>query len=147
MEMFVQTKMRPEHNASTALQEKQHNTEQPQSQKELEGEKDKSAPKASRGQSVLPAVLTILLLIPLLLVIAIGAFICWRKNSMCGNKAMMQCTEDSLNSTNLRQTGFCPQNSHILKTILTCLCTILPQQRSLHKASAVEEKTIQTLNF
>lgn len=94
--MFVQTKMRPEHNVSTAMQENQPNTEQPQSQKEPEGEKDKSAPKANREQSVLPAILTILLLIPLLLVISIGAFICWRKNSMYGNKAMMQYTEDSI---------------------------------------------------
>lgn len=86
MEAFVQTKVRPEHNMSktAAIQEKQTAVLQPQPQKEAKGEeeeKKKSAPKPKKEQGVLPAIITTLLLIPLLLVISIGVFICWRKNN------------------------------------------------------------------
>ncbi|XP_037609524.1 peptidyl-glycine alpha-amidating monooxygenase isoform X2 [Sebastes umbrosus] len=88
MEAFVQTKVRPEHNMSktAAIQEKQTAALQPQPQKEAkeeeeEEEKKKSAPKPKKEQGVLPAIITTLLLIPLLLVISIGVFICWRKNN------------------------------------------------------------------
>ncbi|XP_074474039.1 peptidyl-glycine alpha-amidating monooxygenase isoform X1 [Sebastes fasciatus] len=87
MEAFVQTKVRPEHNMSktAAIQEKQTAVLQPQPQKEAkeeeEEEEKKSAPKPKKEQGVLPAIITTLLLIPLLLVISIGVFICWRKNN------------------------------------------------------------------
>ncbi|XP_044030772.1 peptidyl-glycine alpha-amidating monooxygenase isoform X4 [Siniperca chuatsi] len=84
METFVQTKVRPEHNMSktAAIQEKQtvaHPVEQAQEEK-------KSAAQPNREQGVLPAIVTTLLLIPLLVVISIGVFICWRKNNRCEAK-------------------------------------------------------------
>lgn len=86
METIVQTKLRPEHNVSktAAVQEKQTVVQQPQPQqkgKEDEEEKKKSAAKLNRGEGVLPAIITTLLLVPLVLVISIGVFICWRRNS------------------------------------------------------------------
>ncbi|XP_040012985.1 peptidyl-glycine alpha-amidating monooxygenase isoform X2 [Xiphias gladius] len=86
MEMFVQSKMRPEHNMSktAALQEKQIVAQQPRPQGEAEEEeKKKSAAKPNREEGVLPAIITTLLLIPLLVVISIGVFVCWRRNSRC----------------------------------------------------------------
>lgn len=84
MEMFFQAKVKPEHLMSTAaIKEKQ----QLQPHATAEEEKNKNAAKVNRGQAALPAIITILLLIPLLLVISIGVFICWRKNSMYDNKA------------------------------------------------------------
>ncbi|XP_070780965.1 peptidyl-glycine alpha-amidating monooxygenase [Enoplosus armatus] len=95
IETFVRTKVRPEHGMSKtpAIQEKE--TVQPQPQKEAEEEeeeeeeekKKKSAAKPSREQGVLPAIITTLLLIPLVLVVSIGVFICWRKNDRCEGKA------------------------------------------------------------
>ncbi|XP_049908630.1 peptidyl-glycine alpha-amidating monooxygenase isoform X1 [Epinephelus moara] len=85
METFVQTKVRPDHNMSktAAVQEKQTVALQPQPQQETEEEKKKNATKSNRGQGVLPAIITTLLLVPLLLVISVGVFICWRKNNRC----------------------------------------------------------------
>uniref|UniRef100_A0A3B4YKI1 Peptidylglycine alpha-amidating monooxygenase n=1 Tax=Seriola lalandi dorsalis TaxID=1841481 RepID=A0A3B4YKI1_SERLL len=85
METIIQTKLRPEHNMSktAAVQEKQAVAQPPQPQKqreEDEDEKKKSAVKSNRGGGVLPAIITTLLLIPLVLVISIGVFICWRRN-------------------------------------------------------------------
>ncbi|XP_070844391.1 peptidyl-glycine alpha-amidating monooxygenase isoform X1 [Chaetodon trifascialis] len=84
MQMYVQTKVRPEHNMTkiAPIQAKQTLAEQPQPQEEAE-EKKKSAAKPNKQQGVLPVVITTLLLIPLLLVISIGVFICWRKNNQC----------------------------------------------------------------
>lgn len=108
METFVQTKVRPEHNASktAAFQEKQTVVHQPQPQEKEEEEekKKKSAAKPNREQGVLPAIITTLLLIPLLLVISIGVFICWRKNSMYNNRAMGQCIEEEVNKEKLGHT-------------------------------------------
>ncbi|XP_054468876.1 peptidyl-glycine alpha-amidating monooxygenase isoform X2 [Anoplopoma fimbria] len=84
METFVRTKVRPEHNFSktAAIQGKQALSLQPQPQEEPEEEKKKkSAAKPNREQGVLPAIITTLLLIPLVVVISIGVFICWRKNN------------------------------------------------------------------
>lgn len=90
METIVQTKLRPEHNVSksAAVQEKQTVVQQPQPQQkgkedeEKEGEeKKKSAAKLNRGEGLLPAIITTLLLVPLVLVISIGVFICWKRNS------------------------------------------------------------------
>ncbi|XP_051268231.1 peptidyl-glycine alpha-amidating monooxygenase isoform X2 [Dicentrarchus labrax] len=88
METIVQTKVRPEHNMTktAAIQEKQIVAEQPQLQEEAEKEKNKSAARPNREQGVLPAIITTLLLIPLLLVISIGVFICWWKNNQCDVK-------------------------------------------------------------
>ncbi|XP_022600173.1 peptidyl-glycine alpha-amidating monooxygenase isoform X3 [Seriola dumerili] len=88
METIIQTKLRPEHNMSTpaAVQEKQTVAQLPQPQKQKEEEEDekkKSAAKPNRGGGVLPAIITTLLLIPLVLVISIGVFICWRRNNRC----------------------------------------------------------------
>ena len=86
METFVQTKLRPEHNTlkTAVVKEKQGVAQQPQAKKETETEeeeeKKKSVVKTKRGEGVLPAVITTLLLVPLLLVISIGVFICWRRN-------------------------------------------------------------------
>ncbi|XP_018523411.1 peptidyl-glycine alpha-amidating monooxygenase isoform X3 [Lates calcarifer] len=84
MEMFVQTKARPEHNMSktAAIQEKQTVAQQTQPQEEAKEEEKKSAAKPNREEGILPAIITTLLLIPLLVVISIGLFICWRRNSM-----------------------------------------------------------------
>uniref|UniRef100_A0A4W6EIZ1 Peptidylglycine alpha-amidating monooxygenase n=1 Tax=Lates calcarifer TaxID=8187 RepID=A0A4W6EIZ1_LATCA len=49
--------------------------------------KKEDAAKPNREEGILPAIITTLLLIPLLVVISIGLFICWRRNSMYGNKA------------------------------------------------------------
>ncbi|KAM7369456.1 hypothetical protein PAMP_013723 [Pampus punctatissimus] len=84
-ETVVKTKVRPEPDMlkTAAVRQKQIVAQQPrlQEQAEEEEEKKKSVPKPSKRQDVLPAVITTLLLIPLLLVISIGVFICWRKNS------------------------------------------------------------------
>ncbi|KAM8827391.1 peptidyl-glycine alpha-amidating monooxygenase isoform 4-T12 [Spinachia spinachia] len=84
METFVQTKVRPEHNTSktAAIQEKQTVSLQPEPQEEGEEEEEKkSAAKPGTEQGVLPALITSLLLIPLLVVVSVGVFICCRKNS------------------------------------------------------------------
>lgn len=83
METFVQTKMRPVHNMTktAAVQQKQAVAQKPRPHQEALGEKKTSVPKP-KGQGLLPAIITTLLLIPLVLVISIGVFICWRKNSM-----------------------------------------------------------------
>lgn len=83
MEMFVQAKMRPEHNMTAAIPQKQAVSQQPRPEKE---EKGKIAAKPSREQGALPAIITILLLIPLLVVISIGVFICWRKKGTNGTE-------------------------------------------------------------
>ncbi|XP_019955657.2 peptidyl-glycine alpha-amidating monooxygenase B isoform X3 [Paralichthys olivaceus] len=82
METFVQTKLRPEHNTSktTVVKEKQSVALQPEAQKETEEEEKKRVLKTKGGEGVLPAVITTLLLVPLLLVLSTGVFICWRRN-------------------------------------------------------------------
>ncbi|XP_027132606.1 peptidyl-glycine alpha-amidating monooxygenase A isoform X2 [Larimichthys crocea] len=85
MEMIIQTKERPEHNLTKmgAIQEMQKVVQQPRPQEEAEKENHKSAKKANREQGILPAIITTLLLIPLLVVISMGVFICWRNNNRC----------------------------------------------------------------
>ncbi|KAF7642560.1 hypothetical protein LDENG_00255650, partial [Lucifuga dentata] len=87
VEAFVQTKLRPEHNASTAaIQQKQLQTQtQPQTQPQQHADKTAATPRSKQG--VFPAVMTTLLLIPLLLVVSVGLFICWRKNNRYEVKA------------------------------------------------------------
>uniref|UniRef100_A0A8C2X0S0 Peptidylglycine alpha-amidating monooxygenase n=1 Tax=Cyclopterus lumpus TaxID=8103 RepID=A0A8C2X0S0_CYCLU len=64
------------HNMSktAAIQEKQTVSLQPEPQEE-------EKKKPIRGQGVLPAIITTLLLVPLLLVMSVGVFVCWRKNN------------------------------------------------------------------
>ncbi|XP_034402827.1 peptidyl-glycine alpha-amidating monooxygenase isoform X2 [Cyclopterus lumpus] len=78
IEAFVRTKVRSEHNMSktAAIQEKQTVSLQPEPQEE-------EKKKPIRGQGVLPAIITTLLLVPLLLVMSVGVFVCWRKNNAC----------------------------------------------------------------
>lgn len=91
MEMIIQTKERPEHNLTKmgAIQEMQKVVQQPRPQEEAEKENHKSAKKANREQGILPAIITTLLLIPLLVVISMGVFICWRNNSKYNNKTIV----------------------------------------------------------
>ncbi len=85
LETFVQTKV----SKTAAVPEKQTVVKDPQPQEEAVVEmKKKGAVKPNGGQGVLPAIITTLLLIPLLVVISIGVFIFWRKNSMYDNKGM-----------------------------------------------------------
>ncbi|KAM9735351.1 peptidyl-glycine alpha-amidating monooxygenase B isoform 2-T2 [Menidia menidia] len=85
MEAFVQTKTKSDQNMSkpAAVPEKpalaQHS--------EAVVEEKKSSAKSSRGQGLLPAMLSTLLVLPLLLVVSIGVFMCWRKNKRCEVKA------------------------------------------------------------
>uniref|UniRef100_A0A3Q1EPX4 Peptidylglycine alpha-amidating monooxygenase n=2 Tax=Acanthochromis polyacanthus TaxID=80966 RepID=A0A3Q1EPX4_9TELE len=84
MEAFVRTNVRPDRNMSktAAVKEMQSVSHQTQSEATAKEEK-KSAAKPNTADSVLPAIITTLLLIPLLVVISIGLFICWRKNNRC----------------------------------------------------------------
>lgn len=79
--------------STAAINEKQLQPSQTQKQTQDEAEKSKikttAQPKSQ--QLVFPAIMTTLLLIPLLLVISIGLFICWRKNSMYESKGMACC--------------------------------------------------------
>ncbi|XP_068190058.1 peptidyl-glycine alpha-amidating monooxygenase B isoform X2 [Antennarius striatus] len=79
VEMLVQTKTRPALNTSAdGLQTlKQSEQRRPPG----EEEETKRVPKSKREQGVLPAIITALLLVPLLVVVVFGLFICWRKNN------------------------------------------------------------------
>uniref|UniRef100_A0A8C5HS26 Peptidylglycine alpha-amidating monooxygenase n=1 Tax=Gouania willdenowi TaxID=441366 RepID=A0A8C5HS26_GOUWI len=81
----VATKVKPNHTTSKTapIQEKQSVAQQNQLQAE-----EKSEVLPIREKGVLPAVITTLLLIPLVLVISMGVFLCWRKKSMFDCKAV-----------------------------------------------------------
>ncbi|XP_068429469.1 peptidyl-glycine alpha-amidating monooxygenase isoform X1 [Clinocottus analis] len=90
IETFVRTQVRPELNKSktAAVHKQQTASLQPQPQKEEKEEdeeekKKKNAARPGTGQSALPAVISTLLLVPLVLLMSIGGFICWRKNNAC----------------------------------------------------------------
>ncbi|XP_008299984.1 peptidyl-glycine alpha-amidating monooxygenase isoform X2 [Stegastes partitus] len=84
MEAFVRTNVSPGDNMlkTAVVQEKQTASKQTQPEAKPKEEK-KSAAKPNIEKGVLPAIVTTLLLIPLLVVISIGLFICWKKNSQC----------------------------------------------------------------
>lgn len=104
IEMFVQTKVKTKQNVTTAAtQEKQVVAQQPEPQENLEKEKNKISEKPSREQGALPAVITVLLLTPLLVVISIGVYICRRKNGMYDNRARGQWIENSLDVSNIKK--------------------------------------------
>uniref|UniRef100_A0A665TD40 Peptidylglycine alpha-amidating monooxygenase n=1 Tax=Echeneis naucrates TaxID=173247 RepID=A0A665TD40_ECHNA len=103
---IVQTKLRPEHNKTAAFQEKQNKAQQPPPQKEeKEEEEKKSGAKHNRGQGLLPAIITTLLLVPLLLVISLGVIICWRKNSMYDSRTVVCTGFDQINSVGTLNLG------------------------------------------
>ncbi|XP_037121687.1 peptidyl-glycine alpha-amidating monooxygenase isoform X1 [Syngnathus acus] len=80
METFIQTKVTPEQNISktAAVKQKPYVA---QHLKPLENEKKKTVPQPKKEHGFLPVAIMVLLLIPLLLVISVGVFICWRKNN------------------------------------------------------------------
>ncbi|XP_049594405.1 peptidyl-glycine alpha-amidating monooxygenase B isoform X2 [Syngnathus scovelli] len=80
METFIQTKVTPEQNISktAAVKQKPYVA---QHLKPQENEKKKTVPHPKKGHGFLPVAIMVLLLIPLLLVISVGVFICWRKNN------------------------------------------------------------------
>ncbi|XP_019750101.1 peptidyl-glycine alpha-amidating monooxygenase isoform X1 [Hippocampus comes] len=80
IEAFIQTKETPEQNVSktAAVEQKPYLAQHLKPQDE---EKKKTVPHPNKEQGLLPVVITLLLLIPLLLVISVGVFICWRKNN------------------------------------------------------------------
>ncbi|XP_041666609.1 peptidyl-glycine alpha-amidating monooxygenase isoform X2 [Cheilinus undulatus] len=96
IETVIQTKMRPESNASktSAVHQKQSESQPPpppqvqmKTEEEEKKKKEKGEAQPVREQGALPAVITTLLLVPLLLVISVGLFICWRKNNRCEVKS------------------------------------------------------------
>ncbi|XP_047425230.1 peptidyl-glycine alpha-amidating monooxygenase B isoform X1 [Mugil cephalus] len=88
IETIVQTKLKPDHKISNpaAIQGKQ-TVNQPAPQRVGNEEKKESAAKPNKEGGLLPAVITTLLLIPLVVVISVGVFICWRKNNRCEVKS------------------------------------------------------------
>ncbi|XP_077441670.1 peptidyl-glycine alpha-amidating monooxygenase isoform X3 [Vanacampus margaritifer] len=80
IEAFIQTKVTPEQNMSKTAAV-QHKPYLAQHLKPQENEKKKTVANPNKEQGLLPVVVTVLLLMPLLLVIAIGVYICWRKNN------------------------------------------------------------------
>ncbi|KAM9793535.1 peptidyl-glycine alpha-amidating monooxygenase isoform X4 [Syngnathus typhle] len=80
METFIQTKVTPEQNISktAAVKQKPYVA---QHLKPVENEKKKTVPHPKKEHGFLPVAIMVLLLIPLLLVITVGVFICWRKNN------------------------------------------------------------------
>ncbi|XP_015251692.1 PREDICTED: peptidyl-glycine alpha-amidating monooxygenase [Cyprinodon variegatus] len=80
VEAFVQAKLRPHLNISKVATIKEKQTVAEKTHPLVEVEPRKSAPKADRKQSVLPAVVVSLLLILLLVIVFLGFFMCWSKN-------------------------------------------------------------------
>uniref|UniRef100_A0A8C6S9X4 Peptidylglycine alpha-amidating monooxygenase n=1 Tax=Neogobius melanostomus TaxID=47308 RepID=A0A8C6S9X4_9GOBI len=94
VEAFVQAKLRPEpklkseHKIVSATAGPEKQAVVPQTQKMVSNdEKNKVDAKPDKNPSVFPAVMTILLLVPLLLVVVMGAFICYRKRNQFEVKA------------------------------------------------------------
>ncbi|KAF7216706.1 peptidyl-glycine alpha-amidating monooxygenase A [Nothobranchius furzeri] len=81
MESLVQSKLKQDLNISkpALVQEKQIVGQKDHPLVEME--ERKSRPMLNKEKGVLPAIITTLLLIPLLLVVFLGVFMCWRKNS------------------------------------------------------------------
>uniref|UniRef100_A0A672HDW6 Peptidylglycine alpha-amidating monooxygenase n=1 Tax=Salarias fasciatus TaxID=181472 RepID=A0A672HDW6_SALFA len=86
-EKRLQTQSRPA--AAAAAEQQQLKQKSPSSS-------SSSSSSPSRGQGLLPAVITTLLLVPLLLVVSIGLFICWRRNSRCEVKSEPSSVEGIL---------------------------------------------------
>lgn len=81
VEAFVQAKVKPEPYLPKATVRPQKQVVVQEAQKQLQDEEKKITAKPNKTQSVLPAVLTTLLLVPLLLVVITAVFICRRKRN------------------------------------------------------------------
>ncbi|XP_061836617.1 peptidyl-glycine alpha-amidating monooxygenase B isoform X1 [Nerophis lumbriciformis] len=80
IETFIQTKVKPELNVSkTATVQQKPKTAQ--HLQPLNDEKTTIVSKTNKEQGLQPVFITVLLLVPLMLVTAIGVFFCWRKNN------------------------------------------------------------------
>ncbi|XP_061732807.1 peptidyl-glycine alpha-amidating monooxygenase isoform X2 [Nerophis ophidion] len=80
IETYIQTKVKPELNVSktATVQQKPKTAQRLQPPND---EKTKIVSKTNKEQGLQPVVITVLLLVPLMLVSAIGVFFCWRKNN------------------------------------------------------------------
>uniref|UniRef100_UPI003AACF3F8 peptidyl-glycine alpha-amidating monooxygenase B n=1 Tax=Centroberyx gerrardi TaxID=166262 RepID=UPI003AACF3F8 len=107
METFVQTNLKPVHKVTMAVAAQPKTVAVPQKQpqpsraqtqqrrpEDEEEEKKMKAEQSGRG-GVSPAVITTLLLIPLVLVISIGVFIRWRKSRIYGNRCEVKAEPNS----------------------------------------------------
>lgn len=104
-ETIIQTRLKPQHRVEVAVAKvqipvaTQQKTaepvqEQPQKPQQQEDDKEKTLAKQS-AQGVSPAVITTLLLIPLVLVISIGVLIRYRKNRMYGDGCEVKLEQTS----------------------------------------------------
>lgn len=76
LQVIVKAEVRPQPNRTAAVDEKASAAVQPHAPEEEE-QKER---EASGEQTALPVLITVLLLVPLLLIISTGLFICWRRN-------------------------------------------------------------------
>ncbi|KAM9519173.1 peptidyl-glycine alpha-amidating monooxygenase B isoform 4-T8 [Salvelinus alpinus] len=104
-ETIIQTRLKPQHRVEVAVAKvqipvaTQQKTaepvqEQPQTPQQQEDDKEKTLVKQS-AQGVSPAVITTLLLIPLVVVISIGVLIRYRKNRMYGDGCEVKLEQTS----------------------------------------------------
>ncbi|XP_052381084.1 peptidyl-glycine alpha-amidating monooxygenase B isoform X2 [Oncorhynchus keta] len=104
-ETIIQTRLKPQHRVEVAVAKvqipvaTQQKTaepvqEQPQKPQQQEDDKDKTLAKQT-AQGVSPAVITTLLLIPLVVVISIGVLIRYRKNRMYGDGCEVKLEQTS----------------------------------------------------
>uniref|UniRef100_A0A4W5RBT2 Uncharacterized protein n=1 Tax=Hucho hucho TaxID=62062 RepID=A0A4W5RBT2_9TELE len=104
-ETIIQTRLKPQHTVDVVLAKvqipvaTQQKTaepvqEQPQKPQQQEDDKEKTLAKQS-AQGVSPAVITTLLLIPLVVVISIGVLIRYRKNRMYGDGCEVKLDQTS----------------------------------------------------
>ncbi|XP_064799611.1 peptidyl-glycine alpha-amidating monooxygenase A isoform X2 [Oncorhynchus masou masou] len=104
-ETIIQTRLKPQHRVEVAVAKvqipvaTQQKTaepvqEQPQKPQQQEDDKEKTLAKQS-AQGVSPAVITTLLLIPLVVVISIGVLIRYRKNRMYGDGCEVKLEQTS----------------------------------------------------
>nr|XP_023840436.1 peptidyl-glycine alpha-amidating monooxygenase [Salvelinus alpinus] len=104
-ETIIQTRLKPQHRVEVAVAKvqipvaTQQKTaepvqEQPQKPQQQEDDKEKTLVKQS-AQGVSPAVITTLLLIPLVVVISIGVLIRYRKNRMYGDGCEVKLEQTS----------------------------------------------------
>ncbi|CDQ93066.1 unnamed protein product [Oncorhynchus mykiss] len=104
-ETIIQTRLKPQHRVEVAVakvqipvvtQQKTAELVQEQSQKPQQQEDDKETTLAKQSaQGVSPAVITTLLLIPLVVVISIGVLIRYRKNRMYGDGCEVKLEQTS----------------------------------------------------
>uniref|UniRef100_A0A674PCQ4 Peptidylglycine alpha-amidating monooxygenase n=1 Tax=Takifugu rubripes TaxID=31033 RepID=A0A674PCQ4_TAKRU len=76
LQVIVKAEVRPQPNRTAVVDEKAAAAVQPHAPEEEE-QKER---EASKEQTALPVLITVLLLVPLLLIVSTGLFICWRRN-------------------------------------------------------------------